>query len=100
MPANEIVIPIMLMIYCGTTTLTDYSSLEELRQILISNNWTIITAISFLIFTICHFPCGTTILTIKKVTNSLKWTIMSILIPTITGIVLCFIVSNILKIII
>lgn len=97
MPANEIVIPIMLMIYLQTTTLTDYSSLEQLREILVKNNWTIITAISFLIFTICHFPCGTTILTIKKETGSLKWTILSIVIPTVTGIVLCVITSNLLR---
>ncbi len=97
MPANEIVIPIMLMIYLQTTTLTDYSSLEQLREILVKNNWTIITAISFLIFTICHFPCGTTILTIKKETGSIKWTILSIVIPTVTGIVLCVIISNLLR---
>lgn len=100
MPANEIVIPIMLMIYLQTTTLTDYSSLEELRGVLVKNNWTIVTAISFLIFTICHFPCGTTILTIKKETGSLKWTIASIVIPTATGIILCFIISNCLRLII
>ena len=98
LPANEIVIPILLMTYTGTTSLQDYSSLIELKNILIQNNWTIITAISFMIFTICHFPCGTTILTIKKETNSIKWTILSILIPTITGIILCFIISNLLKI--
>lgn len=97
MPANEIVIPIMLMIYLQTTTLTDYSSLEQLRQVLVQNNWTIITAISFLIFTICHFPCGTTILTIKKETGSLKWTILSIVIPSVTGIILCVIISNVLR---
>ena len=98
LPANEIVIPILLMTYTGGTSLQDYSSLIELKNILIQNNWTIITAISFMIFTICHFPCGTTILTIKKETNSIKWTILSILIPTITGIILCFTISNILKI--
>ncbi len=97
MPANEIVIPIMLMIYLHTTTLTDYSSLEQLRDILVKNNWTIITAINYLIFTICHFPCGTTILTIKKETGSLKWTILSIVIPTVTGIILCVITSNLLR---
>ena len=97
LPANEIVIPIMLMIYLQTTTLTDYSSLGELKKLLIQNNWTIITAISFLIFTICHFPCGTTILTIKKETNSLKWTLLSIVIPCATGIVLCVIISNLLR---
>lgn len=97
LPANEIVIPIMLMIYLQTTTLTDYSSLEQLRFLLVQNDWTIITAVSFLIFTICHFPCGTTILTIKKETNSLKWTILSIIIPSVTGIILCVITSNLLR---
>lgn len=97
LPANEIVIPILLMTYTGAGTLIDYSSLTELQNILIENNWTIITAISFMIFTICHFPCGTTILTIKKETNSIKWTILSIIIPTITGIILCTLISTILK---
>jgi len=99
LPANEIVIPILLMAYTGTNTLIDYQSLTELKNLLIQNNWTIITAISFMIFTICHFPCGTTILTIKKETNSIKWTILSILIPTITGIIFCTIISTILKLI-
>lgn len=98
LPANEIVIPILLMAYTQMTSLTDYSSLTELKTLLSNNNWTIITAISFMIFTICHFPCGTTIMTIKKETSSMKWTLLSIIIPTITGLILCFIVSNILKI--
>lgn len=97
MPANEIVIPILLMIYLQTTTLTDYSSLEQLKELLIQNNWSIVTAISFLIFTICHFPCATTILTIKKETGSLKWTMLSIVIPSVTGIILCVIISNLLR---
>ena len=98
LPANEIVIPILLMAYTQMTSLTNYSSLTELKTLLSNNNWTIITEISFMIFTICHFPCGTTIMTIKKETNNIKWTLLSILIPTITGLILCFIVSNILKI--
>lgn len=98
LPANEIVIPILLMSYTQMTSLTDYNSLTELKTLLSNNNWTIITAISFMIFTICHFPCGTTIMTIKKETSSIKWTLLSIIIPTITGLILCFIVSNILKI--
>lgn len=98
LPANEIIIPILLMAYTQMTSLTDYNSLTELKTLLSNNNWTIITAISFMIFTICHFPCGTTIMTIKKESNSIKWTILSIIIPTLTGLILCFIVSNILKI--
>ncbi|MGN0993326.1 MAG: ferrous iron transporter B [Bacilli bacterium] len=98
LPANEIVIPILLMAYTQMTSLTDYNSLTELKTLLSNNNWTIITAISFMIFTICHFPCGTTIMTIKKETSSIKWTLLSIIIPTITGLILCFIIANILKI--
>ena len=86
------------MSYTQMTSLTDYNSLTELKTLLSNNNWTIITAISFMIFTICHFPCGTTIMTIKKETSSIKWTLLSIIIPTIIGLILCFIVSNILKI--
>ena len=97
LPANEIVIPIMLMAYTQTGTLIDYSSIGELKSLLVSNGWSIVTAISFMIFTICHFPCGTTILTIKKETGSVKWTLLSIIIPTLVGIILCMVVSNIIK---
>ena len=97
-PANEIVIPTMIMSYEHLGTLTDYNSLNELSTILTNNNWSIITAISFIIFTICHFPCFTTILTIKKETNSNKITLLSILIPTIIGIALTIIIANLLKI--
>lgn len=98
-PANEIVIPIMLMSYLNANTLMDYSSLTELKSLLITNGWTIKTAICTLILMLFHFPCSTTILTIKKETKSLKWTIISFLLPTITGLLICFIIniiSNIL----
>ena len=97
LPANEIVIPILLMTYSNLGTITDYNSLFELKNILINQGWTIITAISFLIFTICHFPCGTTIMTIKKETGSIKWTLLAIIIPTLTGFVLCLLTSNLLR---
>lgn len=98
-PANEIVIPIIIMSYLGNTTLTDYSSLIELKSLLINNGWTIKTAICTLIFTLFHFPCSTTILTIKKETNSKLWTIISFILPTIVGLGLCFLVNLIFKII-
>ncbi len=94
-PANEIVIPIMLMIYLSTGQLIEFESLESLSQILINNGWTIITAICMLVFSLCHFPCSTTCLTIKKETGSIKWTILSFLLPTIIGIILCFIINQI-----
>ena len=94
-PANEIVIPIMLMIYLSTGQIIEFESLESLRKILIENGWTIKTAICMLIFSLCHFPCSTTCLTIKKETGSFKWMILAIIIPTLIGIILCFLINNI-----
>ncbi len=94
-PANEIVMPIMLMTYLGKGTLTNYDSLNSLKNILIDNGWTIVTAINFLIFNIFHFPCSTTVLTIKKETGSWRWTMLSILLPFIIGIILCLFIQSI-----
>ena len=94
-PANEIVIPIMLMTYMATGNLVEYESLESLRTILVNNGWTVTTAICVLIFSLCHFPCSTTCLTVKKETGSLKWTLLAIIIPTLIGIILCFLINNI-----
>lgn len=97
-PANEIVIPIMLMTYMSSGYLIDISNMNTLKQVLIENSWTYITAISVLIFTLFHFPCSTTILTIKKETNSWKWTIIAFFLPLIIGIILCFLITNLLRI--
>ena len=91
-PANEIVVPIMLMGYMSTGTLIEYESLESLKELLINNGWTIKTAICMLVFSLCHYPCSTTCLTIKKETN-FKWMILSIIIPTFIGIILCMIIN-------
>lgn len=98
-PANEIVIPIMIMSYMKTTGLTDYNSLTQLKSLLISNGWTIKTALCTLIFMLFHFPCSTTILTIKKETNSKLWTLVAFLLPTIVGLLICFIINIIFKLI-
>lgn len=82
-PANEIVLPIILMSYTNSTTLVDLENTFSIGQILIQNGWTLITAINVMIFTLLHFPCSTTLLTIKKETKSLKWTIISFALPTI-----------------
>lgn len=95
-PANEIVIPILLMIYSSSTNLSDYS-MNDLNNLLLQHNWSILTAICFIIFTVCHFPCGTTILTIKKETNSIMWTTLAIIIPTIVGFILCLATYNIIN---
>ena len=89
-PANEIVIPVMLMAYMAQGTLTDYTGLDQLRTLLIQNGWSWTTAVSMLLFSLMHWPCATTCMTIKKETGSLKWTLVSILTPTIIGMTLCF----------
>lgn len=95
-PANEIVIPILLMIYSSSTNLSDYS-MNDLNNLLLQHNWSILTAICFIIFTVCHFPCGTTILTIKKETNSIMWTTLAIIMPIIVGFILCLVTYNIIN---
>ena len=89
-PANEIVMPIIIMSYMATGNLTDFSNLAELKTLLVDNGWTITTAISVMLFSLMHWPCSTTCLTIKKETKSNKWTLISILVPTLCGIVVCF----------
>ena len=71
-PANEIVIPIILMGYMSKSSLTGFENLTQLHDILINNGWTWVTAICMIVFTLFHFPCGTTCLTIKKETGSIK----------------------------
>lgn len=92
-PANEIVIPVALMAYLTSSTLGDYSSLNALKEILISNGWTIKTAICTCVFSLFHFPCSTTLLTIYKETKSLKWTLMSVFTPFMIGITICALIN-------
>ena len=91
-PANEIVIPIAIMTYMQESMLTSLD-ISSLKLLLIDNGWTIITALSTMIFCLFHFPCGTTCLTIKKESGSIKWMILSIILPTIIGLTLCFIIN-------
>ena len=95
-PANEIVIPIVLMAYSGSSTLVDYNSINELGALLISNGWTIKTAICMIIIVLMHFPCSTTCLTIYKETKSVLWTIISMALPTVAGLLMCFLVNIVL----
>ena len=90
-PANEIVVPIIIMAYMQNGILQDGFSLDFTQALFIENGWTVKTAISMLIFTLCHWPCSTTVLTIKKETASIKWTLLSILLPTAFGVALCMI---------
>lgn len=93
LPANEIVIPITIMIYTSQGSLSDLGSLAEMQQLFTENGWTIVTAICTMIFYLMHWPCATTLLTIKKETGSVKWTLMAALIPTAAGFILCSLIA-------
>ena len=98
-PANEIVIPIMMMGYLSNSHLVDISSINTMKTILLTNGWTIKTALCTLVFILFHFPCSTTILTIKKETNSIKWTIISFILPLLIGIILCLMINLVFNLI-
>lgn len=93
-PANEIVLPIILMSYQQTGYLVEMTDSSALLTLLTSHGWTSVTAICMMIFCLFHWPCSTTVLTIKKETGSMKWTAVSILLPTLTGMALCFLISG------
>lgn len=98
-PANEIIMPIIIMGYQAKETLTNFDSLFELKKLLTDNGWNILTAINTIILTLFHWPCSTAVLTIKKETASLKWTAISIVIPTATGFLLCFITNVLFRLV-
>jgi len=98
LPANEIIIPIIIMSYMSTGSLLELNSIYALGDLLIANGWTGITALSVMIFTLMHYPCGTSLITIYKETRSIKWTVMSFLVPTALGVGLCFIVTQFIRI--
>lgn len=97
LPANEIVIPITIMIYTAQGSLADLGSLAEMQSLFAANGWTWVTALCTMIFYLLHWPCATTLLTIRKETGSTKWTLMASLIPTVLGFAVCSIISLILK---
>ena len=102
MPANEIVLPIILMCYLKGGALVNIEDTVQIGQILIQNGWNMLTALNVMLFVILHFPCTTTLLTIKKETGSWKWTGLAFAIPTVCGIVLCIcttLVYNVLNVV-
>ena len=92
-PANEIVVPIILMGYLQSGSLVEMTDPSSLSLLLAENGWTIKTALCMAIFSLFHWPCSTTCLTIKKETGSLYWTLTAFLLPTFLGILLCFLVN-------
>lgn len=94
LPANEIVFPILLMSYMSSGYMIELDSLAELQNLLSSNGWTPLTAVNTMLFSLLHWPCATTLLTILKETGSKKWTFMAFLIPTIIAFTVCFIITQ------
>ncbi len=89
-PANEIVLPIILMTYLSQGTLTEMGDLFAIKEILVAHGWTATTALCTLLFSLFHWPCSTTLLTVKKETGSWGWTAVAALLPTFVGALLCF----------
>ena len=94
LPANEIVVPILLMSYLSSGQMLEVGSLDELRQILINHGWTWLTAVCTLLFCLLHWPCSTALLSAYKETGSKKWTFLTFLIPTAIGFTVCFLVAQ------
>ena len=90
LPANETIVPIMIMGYLSGNALSDAVSLSQIKDLLILNGWSIATAVNTIIFFLFHWPCATTLITIYKETKSIKWTLISFLLPTTIGFLICF----------
>ncbi len=96
-PANEIVLPVALMCYTSQGVLLEASDLSAVFAVLSQNGWTAVTGVCFILFSLMHFPCSTTLLTVYKETKSVKWTLLSFLLPTAYGFALCVIVNLVSK---
>lgn len=94
LPANEIVVPIMLMTYLATGEMMDAGTLNELKSILISNGWTWLTAVNTMLFCLLHWPCSTALLTTYKESGSVKWTFVAFALPTAVGIGACLLLTT------
>ena len=92
-PANEIVLPVMLMAYLAEGSLVEFEDLAALGALLTQQGWTWLTAVCAMLFSLFHWPCSTTCLTIYKETGSVKWTAASVVIPTLLGLGLCFVTA-------
>ena len=96
-PANEIVVPILLMAYMSAGSLMDYESLDALRAVLVQNGWDWITAVCVMLFSLFHWPCSTACITVYKETKSWKWTLAALALPTLVGIITCAVFANVAR---
>jgi len=94
LPANEIIIPTIIMGYMGASMMTELQSITELHGLFATQGFTIVTAICLMLFSVLHYPCGTTTYTIWKETRSAKWTLLSNLIPLAVAFLVCFVVAQ------
>lgn len=97
LPANEIVVPIILMMYTAGGHLTGYENLTQLHGVLTAHGWTPVTALCTVLFCLLHWPCSTTLLTVHKETGSVKWTVLAALLPTGIGVLLCMLVAGVAR---
>ena len=96
-PANEIVLPIIIMAYTAQGSLTELGELAQIKTLLMENGWTWVTALCVMLFSLMHWPCSTTLLTIQKETGSFKWTALAALLPAAAGVALCAAVNALAK---
>ena len=97
LPANEIILPCMIMIYLAEGALLDIDNLSTLKTLLLDHGWTWLTALCVILFSLMHWPCGTTLLTIQNETKSWRWTMLAVLLPTAMGILTCMAVAAIVR---
>ena len=108
-PANEIVIPTILMLTvlvasianvgAGNGVMFDLGSAADTAAVLHAGGWTVLTGVNLMLFSLLHNPCSTTIFTIYKETKSVKWTVISTILPIVIGVVVCFFVTQVWRLI-
>lgn len=97
LPANEIVVPILIMSYLSTGAMTELDDIAQLQSLFLDHGWTWLTALNLMLFSLLHYPCGTTLWTIARETKSKKWTVVAAVLPLLIAIGVCFIVAQIVR---
>lgn len=97
LPANEIVLPVLIMSYMSEGAMLEFESIETLKKLLLDNGWTFITGLNFMLFSLLHFPCGTALLTIKKEAGGRKWASFTFFLTTIVAVLTTFLINIIGK---